>query len=189
MAQQLSNHVVFSGGGTGGHLFPGLAVAASLVKSAPGTRITFAGSGRELERRLVAEAGYRYLAIDCRPFRLRPDRLVSFMTAHIRGRVRARALLAAEQPNVVVGLGGFASVPLAHAAAAARIPLVLLEQNAVAGRANRWLAPRASLICLAFEEARAGLPRTAGRVLLTGNPIREDFGNPHQRRTNAAGRR
>jgi UDP-N-acetylglucosamine--N-acetylmuramyl-(pentapeptide) pyrophosphoryl-undecaprenol N-acetylglucosamine transferase len=189
MAQDHSRHVVFSGGGTGGHLFPGLAVAASLVKLDPATRITFAGSGREFERRLVAQAGYRYLAIDCRPFRLRPDRLVSFILAHRRGLTQARAWLAAERPDVVVGLGGFASVPLAHAAAKARVPLVLLEQNAVAGRANRWLAPHASLVCLAFDEARAGLPRTAGRVLLTGNPIREGFDRHERRNRNSAGAR
>ena len=183
--QEPSNQVVFSGGGTGGHLFPGLAVAARLARLDPTLRITFAGSGRELERRLVTKAGYRYLAIDCRPFRLRPDRLVSFMTAHVRGVGQARAWLAAERPDVVVGLGGFASVPLAHAAVKVGIPLVLLEQNAVPGRANRWLVPHASLVCLAFDEARRGLPRTAGRVLLTGNPIREGFDQdipPHQRR-------
>jgi UDP-N-acetylglucosamine--N-acetylmuramyl-(pentapeptide) pyrophosphoryl-undecaprenol N-acetylglucosamine transferase len=189
MAQEPSRHVVFSGGGTGGHLFPGLAVAASLVKSDPATQITFAGSGRELERRLVDQAGYRYLALDCRPFRLRPDRLVSFILAHRRGLAQARAWLAAERPDVVVGLGGFASVPLAHAAAKARVPLVLLEQNAVAGRANRWLAPHASLVCLAFDEARAGLPRTARRVLLTGNPIRAGFDRHERRNRNSAGAR
>ncbi|HEX4149663.1 MAG TPA: UDP-N-acetylglucosamine--N-acetylmuramyl-(pentapeptide) pyrophosphoryl-undecaprenol N-acetylglucosamine transferase [Pirellulales bacterium] len=168
-------HVIFSGGGTGGHLFPGLAVAARLARSPPETQITFVGSGRELERRLVAEAGYRYLAIDCRPFSWRPARLLPFMTAHLRGGWRARALLAQEQADVVVGLGGFASVPLARAAVRQGVPLVLLEQNAIPGRANRWLTPHASLICLALAEARAGLPRTNGRVLTTGNPLREGF--------------
>jgi UDP-N-acetylglucosamine--N-acetylmuramyl-(pentapeptide) pyrophosphoryl-undecaprenol N-acetylglucosamine transferase len=170
-----AQHVIFSGGGTGGHLFPGLAVAARLADLEPATRITFVGSGREFERRLVTAAGYRYLAIDCRPFSLRPARLVRFMTAHLRGMAQARAVLAQEQPDLVIGLGGYASVPMARAAGKQRVPLVLLEQNAVPGRANRWLASRASLVCLAFDEARGQLPRIEGRVLATGNPLRAGF--------------
>lgn len=175
MAVNSSKHIVLSGGGTGGHLFSGIAVAEALLKADPATRITFVGSDRPLERRLLATVGFRYHAIDCRPLRFRPDRFLSFMATHVRAAARARRWLATEQPDVVVGLGGYASIPLARAAAKVGLPLVLLEQNAVAGKANRWLARHAALVCLALDDARASLPRTRGRVLVTGNPVRAGF--------------
>lgn len=180
-----SPHVMFSGGGTGGHLFPGLAVATSLRKLEPTVRISFVGSGRAWERRLVTEAGYFYQAIACRPFRLRPDRLATFIAVHVRGVALARRLIAREQPDVVVGLGGFASVPLARAARQARVPLVLLEQNSVRGKANGWLARHAKLVCVAFDDARAALAHEDARVLVTGNPIRIGFQFNHRGRSNA----
>lgn len=166
--------VVFSGGGTAGHLFPGLAVARQLANMVPKLRIVFAGGGRQQEQRLVQQAGFDYLTVPCHPA---PHRLrdgLPFVTAYWSGYRTAKRFLAQNAVRVVVGLGGYASVPTARAALRRKIPLVLLEQNAVPGRANRWLARRADVLCSAFAEVKHHLPPQC-HWRVTGNPVRESF--------------
>lgn len=168
-----SPHIVFAGGGTGGHLFPGLAVAERLVADVPSVRISFVGGSRRFEREHVTGAGFEYLALPCRP---RPQRLrevFPFVAENVSGYREAARFVAQELVGAVVGLGGYTSVPMARAAVRRGVPLVLLEQNAVPGRATRWLAPAATLVCTAFEQANRHLGRSPVRV--TGNPIRADF--------------
>ena len=86
----------------------------------------------------------------------------------------ARRLVRDEKISLVVGLGGYASVPLARAAVRMGVPLLLMEQNVYPGRATRWLAPAASLVCAAFEQVRLHLP-SGSRLRITGNPIHRDF--------------
>ncbi|MEX0718651.1 MAG: undecaprenyldiphospho-muramoylpentapeptide beta-N-acetylglucosaminyltransferase [Planctomycetaceae bacterium] len=163
--------ILFAGGGTGGHLFPGIAVAEALRELDPAVRCVFVGSGREIERRLAADHGLEHRALAVEPstaFRRNP---VRFAWRYWGARRAARRLVDELRPAAVVGLGGFASVPVVGAA---NVPVVLLEQNAVPGRATRWLAKRASLICLSFEESRAGLPRTIA-AHVTGNPVRREI--------------
>ncbi len=167
-------HVVFAGGGTGGHLFPGLAVAERLAADVPRVRITFAGTGRDFERRQVAVAGFDYLPLPCRPCPKRPLAMIPFLWDHVSGCRMATRFLREQGVQVVVGLGGYASVPMARAATARRLPLVLLEQNVIPGRATRWLARSATLICTAFHQAHRHLSARC-HVRLTGNPIRAGF--------------
>lgn len=179
MGQRLF-HIVFAGGGTAGHLFPGLAVAAELAELNCTPRITFAGSGKPFEKRLVKEAGFGYLQVPCAPVKFSPRGMMQFLAGNFRGYQKSRRFIRRHDVKVVVGLGGYASVPMARAAAALDVPLVLLEQNAYPGKATRWLAPRAELVCTAYEETRAHLSTTCP-VRLTGNPIREGF-QPRRRR-------
>jgi UDP-N-acetylglucosamine--N-acetylmuramyl-(pentapeptide) pyrophosphoryl-undecaprenol N-acetylglucosamine transferase len=155
-------------------LFPGLAVADELRRVAPALRITFAGSGKAFEMEQVRRAGYDYVTIPCRPLPRRPLEALRFLTANLSGYYAARRLLTVERVSLVVGLGSYASVPAARAAARLDIPYFLLEQNAVPGRATRWLAPGAALVCAAFESVRP-LLRSGCRVQLTGNPLRRSF--------------
>ncbi len=166
-------HIVFSGGGTAGHLFPGLALAEQLESLA---RITFVGSGKEFESRHVAAAGFEYRALPCQPLPTRLGKAWRFVWDQIKSRQMARRLIRRERVAAVVGLGGYASVPMARAAIAAGVPLLLMEQNAVAGRATRWLAPSAEMICLAMDEARVGI-RSAAPMRTLGNPTRAQFGH------------
>ncbi len=170
----LSGHVVFAGGGTAGHLFPGLAVAEQLLREAPALRITFAGTGRSFERRHVARAGYEYLALAGRPFPRRARDAFRFVADNVSGYYAARRFLREENVTLVVGLGGYASVPAVQAAASLRTPVVLLEQNAVPGRATRWLSGSAECVCSSFEGIRSHL-RAHCRVRVTGNPLRREF--------------
>lgn len=166
--------IVFAGGGTAGHLFPGLAVAAELTQAAARPRIVFAGTGSALEQRLVREAGCEYLALRCSPLAGGVRGMCRFVGENMAGYREARRYLQREQINLVVGLGGYASVPCARAAIANRVPLVILEQNAIPGKATQWLAPRADLLCTATDETGKDL-RSVVPVCVTGNPIRAGF--------------
>jgi UDP-N-acetylglucosamine--N-acetylmuramyl-(pentapeptide) pyrophosphoryl-undecaprenol N-acetylglucosamine transferase len=174
----MSLNVVFSGGGTGGHLFPGLAVAAQLRQLEPDATITFAGSDRVWERRLVEEHGHRQIAMACRAWSRRPWRWPRFALDYAVGVRAAERWLKRHAADVVVGLGGWASVPMARAAIRRGIPLVLLEQNAMPGRATRWLAPHARRVCAAMSEAQYHLNIPADHFTHTGNPLRGEFVAP-----------
>jgi UDP-N-acetylglucosamine--N-acetylmuramyl-(pentapeptide) pyrophosphoryl-undecaprenol N-acetylglucosamine transferase len=167
-------HLVFSGGGTAGHLFPGLAVADRLTALLPRARITFCGSGKPFERRHVLRAGFDYLALPARPLPRGAREAVAFVVENLAGYMAAGRFLREEQVAAVIGLGGYASVPMARAAARRRVPLILLEQNAIPGKATRWLAQHAALVCTAFEETGQWL-RGYAPIRVTGNPIRADF--------------
>ncbi|MFB3737792.1 MAG: undecaprenyldiphospho-muramoylpentapeptide beta-N-acetylglucosaminyltransferase [Candidatus Velamenicoccus archaeovorus] len=161
--------VLIAGGGTAGHVFPALALARRLT--ADGAEVGFVGTARGQEARLVPAAGFPFEAVDARPF-VRAVSLEALRApiAAIRS-VRACAPLV-ETADVVVGMGGYVSVPAALAALRGRRPLVLHEQNAVPGLANRALAVPARAVALSFPEAARLLPRRT-RTVVTGNPVRE----------------
>src|SRR6476469_7408508 len=158
-------HIVFAGGGTAGHVFPGLAVARQLAlragqlaaRSSAAPRITFLGTGKPFEKRFVEKAGFNYLELASAPLASGVRGVLRFLGENFSGYRSARRFLRRERVSVVVGLGGYASVPACRAAAALDIPLVLLEQNAYPGKATRYLARHASSICASFEEARERL--------------------------------
>lgn len=163
---------LFAGGGTGGHLTPGLAVAERLRQIAgPSSRIVFAGTDRTLERTLVTQAGFEHFSLPVESslsLRQRPWR---FVWRNWRAYRHCRCWLLAERPRAVIGLGGFASAPFVWAGIRLKFPTILLEQNSVPGRVTRIFGPRASGVCVAFAETRAQLSPRA-RVVVTGNPVR-----------------
>jgi UDP-N-acetylglucosamine--N-acetylmuramyl-(pentapeptide) pyrophosphoryl-undecaprenol N-acetylglucosamine transferase len=171
---QIPTRVFFAGGGTAGHLFPGLAVADRLAELLPDAQITFVGSGKRSERGHVMSAGFDYLALPCRPAPRRLGEWFSSLLENYAGYRTALRILDEDSASIVVGLGGYASVPMARAAARRNIPLVLIEQNALAGRATRWLAGSAMMVCASFDEVRATLPPKCN-ILMTGNPLRREF--------------
>jgi UDP-N-acetylglucosamine--N-acetylmuramyl-(pentapeptide) pyrophosphoryl-undecaprenol N-acetylglucosamine transferase len=164
-------NVLVAGGGTAGHVFPALALARRLA--AAGADVRFAGTPTGQEAALVPAAGFPFEPIDARP--LRRELSVETVSAPItaaRSVARCRPLV--ERADVVVGMGGYVSVPVGLAAIRARRPLVLHEQNAIPGLANRLLARRAHTVALTFAEARAAFPRRA-RTVVTGDPVRESI--------------
>ena len=169
-------HIVFSGGRTGGHLFPGLAVAEEIRRRDPAAMITFAGSGGPLERQHLPEHGYPLVTLACRPWSPRAWRWPRFAWDHAQGFRAACRWLTMHRPDVVVGLGGWSSVPMIRAAIARRIPLVLLEQNALPGKVTRHFAPHAERVCAALAECHAWLDVQADAFRHTGNPVRREFG-------------
>lgn len=167
--------LIFAGGGTGGHLLPGIAVAEQLA-SMDNFSITFIGSNRPVEQQIIERSGYQHLGLASSPSNELKSAPWSFFWNNGRACLQARRILRAERPAAVIGLGGFASVPVILAASWLKIPIVLLEQNIIPGRANRFLFSRANVICTSFAETRLPMPHS-GRPLIafTGNPVREQM--------------
>ncbi len=172
---------LFAGGGSGGHLFPGIAVADELRRRSPAARCVFVGSERPVERVILQPTGYEHHALpveSLQELRRRPARFLLRTWSALRS---ARRILLTERPRRVIGLGGFASVPTVWSARRLGIPVLLIEQNVIPGAATRWLAGCARQICLSYEETqgrlRPGLPS-----VITGNPVRSDILHAASRR-------
>jgi len=162
---------MIAGGGTGGHLFPGIAVAEAARRRDPNGAILFVGSERGLETRVVPGAGFDFEALPAAPLRGRGARDRSRAIAGLVASVpRARALVRRFAPDAIVGLGGYASAPAVIAGRLTRTPIVLLEQNARPGLTTRLLARLADRVCVSFPESAACF--APGKAVVTGNPVR-----------------
>ncbi len=175
-----SPHVLFAGGGSASHLFPGMAVADHLRRRLPNIQVTFAGSGAARERHTVRIAGHHYTMIPSQAMPRNPLQAVRFVTDNVAGYCAARWMLREQRVSLVVGLGGSTSVAVVRAAVARGIPVVLLEQNAVPGRTTRWLSRAAAMVCAAFEEVRPHV-HVQAPVTVTGNPSRAGFEDLYQK--------
>ncbi len=164
---------VFAGGGTGGHLAPGIAVAEELRREQPDCRIRFVGSGRPVEQQMLEPTGFEYSIRETLSLHAAKRRPMRFARSHWQAFRASCRDIDNDRPAAIIGLGGFASVPLAVAAHKRNVPCLLLEQNTVPGRANRWLS-RWHSICLTFEESAKYLPARAVSHL-TGNPLRAEI--------------
>ena len=171
----MSNHeYVFAGGGTGGHLFPGLAVAEALRRHAPDAHVTFFTTPRPLDRQLLGPAGYEQIEQPVLPFTLHPLRLPGFWWSWQTSIRAARAYLRTHRPRAVLGLGGYAAGPPVVAARSLGIRTALLNPDAIPGRANRHLARHADLVVLQWDVAQAYFPSGTNCQVL-GCPIRSEF--------------
>lgn len=169
-----ATHVVMAGGGTGGHLFPGLAVVEALTRHEPGARITFFTTTRALDRQLLHATGHEQIEQPVRPFTLHPLRWPAFLWAWRRSVAAATDYLRQHRPAAVLGLGGYAAGPAVVAARRLGIRTAILNPDAIPGRANRHLARYADLVVLQWEVSRGHFPPgTACEAL--GCPIRADF--------------
>jgi UDP-N-acetylglucosamine--N-acetylmuramyl-(pentapeptide) pyrophosphoryl-undecaprenol N-acetylglucosamine transferase len=159
------------GGGTGGHVFPALAVAEALRALRSSTRVLLIGSTRGLERRLDLWSEFETVMIDAPRSARSAAGVPAFCARSTAAFARAYDVLSRFRPHVVIGTGGYASAAPVLAAKALRRPVILLEQNVIPGRANRLLARLADEVHTQFEESVARFPRTS-RVRVTGNPVR-----------------
>ncbi|WP_420077901.1 UDP-N-acetylglucosamine--N-acetylmuramyl-(pentapeptide) pyrophosphoryl-undecaprenol N-acetylglucosamine transferase [Streptomyces sp. JL4002] len=163
--------VVIGAGGTGGHIYPGLALAEALRAAVPGAVVSFIGTERGLETELIPGAGHRLHTVDMIPFdpALGTKRYL-LPAALLRSAHQARAVIRAQGAHVVVGMGGYPSAPAVLGARLAGVPAVIHESNAVPGRANRFAARLTAHVAVAFDRSR---PHLVGgdRALTTGMPI------------------
>ena len=173
--------IIISGGGTGGHIFPAIAIADCLKKRFPQADILFIGAKNRMEMDRVPKAGYpieglwisgfkRELSLDNLSF---PFKLISSM-------INARKILKRFKPDVVVGVGGFASGPTMKTAASMGIPIVIQEQNSYPGITNKIVAKKASKICVAYDNMEKWFPKD--KIVLTGNPLRNNIVPMNDRR-------
>jgi UDP-N-acetylglucosamine--N-acetylmuramyl-(pentapeptide) pyrophosphoryl-undecaprenol N-acetylglucosamine transferase len=165
--------VVIAGGGTGGHLFPGIAVARELLARRPGTKVSFAGTARGIEARVLPREGFELDLI----------RSGGIKGKSIAGRARGASLLPASiwdawnivgrrRPHLVIGVGGYSSGPVVLTAALRGVPTMVLEQNAVPGLTNRLLAPFVRAAAVTFDSTRRYFK---GKAFVSGNPVRPEF--------------
>jgi UDP-N-acetylglucosamine--N-acetylmuramyl-(pentapeptide) pyrophosphoryl-undecaprenol N-acetylglucosamine transferase len=166
--------LLVAGGGTGGHLFPGLALGEEVKTRHPRNDVLFVGSPRGIETRVVPKAGFPLELIDVGP--LKGQGILGFLKGLFslpRALWQSVKILRKFDPDVVLGVGGYASGPVVLAAWLLRLPIAIQEQNALPGLTNRIVGLFADAIFIAFDEARAGFP--SGRTHLLGNPIRHAF--------------
>ena len=165
---------ILSGGGTGGHIYPAIAIANGLKERFPDSEILFVGASNKMEMQKVPQAGYdikglwisgiqRKLTLDNAMF---PFKLMSSLW-------KSRGIIKEFKPDVVIGTGGFASGPLLRAAAGTGIPTLIQEQNSYPGITNKWLSAKAKKICVAYPGMERFFP--ANKIVFTGNPVRQDL--------------
>lgn len=166
--------LLLAGGGTGGHLFPAVALAQLLLRKDHDAKVLFVGTERGLERRMLPKLGLPLETIDMvgvvgRGWRGRFQLVPKLM----KSLSQARRILKDFAPELVVGVGGYASVPVLLSAKWLGIPYVIHEQNAIPGLSNRLLGRWAQLVCLSFPQSAKGF--SAGKTIVTGNPLRTGF--------------
>lgn len=181
----MAKRVIISGGGTGGHIFPAIAIANALKKIDPQTEVLFVGANGRMEMEKVPAAGYKIIGLDISGFQrasLLKNILLPFKV--LKSVLKARAIIKDFKPDAAVGVGGYASGPLLYAASQMNIPYLIQEQNSYAGITNKWLAKNAKLICVAFQGMEKFFPKA--KILLTGNPIRKESIDIENKRLQAA---
>lgn len=168
--------VVLSGGGTGGHIYPALAIAAGLAQKHPDWELVYLGGRAGLEKDIVPQAGIPFHAISASGLERRLSwKTLASMARLVPGTWQAWSRLVRLRPKVVIGTGGYVCAPVVLAAALARVPVVLHEQNALPGLTNRYFGRLARAICTSFPGCEKYFPRPE-RVYYTGLPVRPEIG-------------
>ncbi len=178
--------IIISGGGTGGHIFPAVSIANAIKKLEPEAEILFVGANDRMEMQRVPQAGYEIIGLPVHGL-IRPlwsPRNVSVLWDFLKSKRMIKRILKEFAPDVAVGVGGYASAATLNAAYDLGVPCLIQEQNSFAGLTNKVLAKKASKICVAYEGMEKFFP--ADRILLTGNPVRQNLLNPSLTKEEAA---
>ena len=166
--------IVIAGGGTGGHLFPGIAIAEEFLKRDDKTQIIFIGTQRGIESRLLGQLGYELKEIDIEGVKGRGIKALMKVVYQIpKSLWQSRRILKQFRPDIVVGVGGYASGPAVLAAHFMGIPTAIAEQNAIPGATNKILGNFADKIFVTYEQTKTFFPQA--KVIFSGNPVRASF--------------
>lgn len=166
--------VIISGGGTGGHIFPALAIAKEISNRFSGAEILFVGAKGRMEMEKVPAAGFKIIGLPVTGFPRRPGvKLLSFLASLWKSYQQAKNIISEFKPQIAIGVGGFASGPLVRAAARKNIPTLIQEQNSYAGITNKILGKRVQTICVAYDKMDRYFPES--KIVITGNPVRENL--------------
>jgi len=166
--------VIIAGGGTGGHIFPAVAVGHALQRLRPGTQLLFVGARGKMEMEKVPQEGFEIIGLDIVGFnRSSIWKNISLPIKLLRSRLQARGIITNFSPHAIVGVGGYASFPVLNAGQAMNIPTLIQEQNSYAGRSNKILGRRARAVCVAYKNMEQFFPKE--RIILTGNPVRKNI--------------
>jgi len=172
--KQKSKNIIISGGGTGGHVFPAISIANAIREIDPNANILFVGALGKIEMEKVPAAGYKIIGLPVAGLQRRlTTKNISFVYKLINSLKISRKIIKDFKPDVVVGVGGYASGPVLRIANIKGIPTLIQEQNSYAGITNKLLAKKAKKICVAYEGMETYFPKN--KILLTGNPVRQDL--------------
>jgi UDP-N-acetylglucosamine--N-acetylmuramyl-(pentapeptide) pyrophosphoryl-undecaprenol N-acetylglucosamine transferase len=176
MNLQKHKKVIISGGGTGGHIFPAISIANALRKIEPETEILFVGAEGRMEMEKIPAAGYRIIGLPVAGlYRSLTLKNFSVLIKLLKSLKKAKKVIREFAPDVVVGVGGYASGPVLRQAGRMGIPTLIQEQNSYAGVTNKLLAKRAAAICVAYDGMGKYFPPE--KIIKTGNPVRQNFDN------------
>lgn len=180
----MTKRIIISGGGTGGHIYPAIAIANALKKANPAIEVLFVGAEGKMEMEKVPKAGYEIIGLPIVGIKreLSLDNL-AFPVKLVRSLLKARSILRDFKPDVAVGVGGFASGPLLMVASMMGIPTLIQEQNSHAGITNKLLAKRAKTICVAYPGMETFFPKS--KIKFLGNPVRSDIIDSGNKRAKA----
>jgi UDP-N-acetylglucosamine--N-acetylmuramyl-(pentapeptide) pyrophosphoryl-undecaprenol N-acetylglucosamine transferase len=174
--KRMSKRVIIGGGGTGGHVFPAISIANALLTADKEIEILFVGALNKIEMEKVPEAGYKIIGLPVEGFRRKLSlKSLGFFVKLWKSIQISKKIILDFKPDVAVGVGGYASGPILREAVRKNIPIVIQEQNSYAGVTNRILANTARTICVAYNGMEKFFP--AGKIILTGNPVRKDILN------------
>ena len=173
-----SRCVFFAGGGTGGHIYPAMAVAEQLRRLDSSVHVHFFCGNRRIDADILKPAGYEYTVLPARGLSVRPDTLLAFVRGYMESRRIAQKVIADFDSAVVVGVGGFVAAPACHAARRARAPVKLINVDIVPGRANKLIARWADEAFIQFEQAGRYFAAKGAAVRCVGCPLRAGFADP-----------
>jgi len=168
----------FAGGGTGGHIYPAVAVAEKIAALAPGANIHFFCSARSIDAQILQKSRFEYTTLPAKGFSLRPGRLVQFCIWFLRSYRLAKKVIAASDNPIVVGVGGFVAAPVCRAAHKLNVPVGLLNVDIVPGRANKMIARWADEIFVQFGDTQKYFAASKAKIHVVGCPLRSGFENP-----------
>jgi len=179
-----SVNILLSGGGTGGHIYPAIAIANELKERYPGSKFLFVGAEGRMEMEKVPQLGYEIMGLNITGIqRSLSLKNLSFPFKLISSLLKAGRIINSFKPNVVIGTGGFASGPTLYMANRKKIPSLIQEQNSYPGITNKMLAKKADKICVAYDGLDKFFP--ADKLIKTGNPVRQDLLNIDEKRKEA----
>ena len=168
----------FAGGGTGGHIYPAIAVAEQILKLEPTSKIHFFVSTRSIDERILSKTSFETTTLPAKGFSARPDKLIGFCTSFLKSYGTAKKAIAESQNAVVIGVGGFVAAPVCFAAHKLKVPIVLLNVDIVPGRANKIIGRWADEIFVQFDETKQSFAKRKAGVNVVGCPLRSGFDNP-----------
>lgn len=179
------NKVIISGGGTGGHIFPAIAIADTIKQKYPDAEILFVGAEGKMEMEKVPKAGYEIVGLPIRGIQRKltlknlavPFKLIASL-------MKAKKLVKKMKPDIAIGVGGYASAATLRVASKQKVPTLIQEQNSYPGITNKWLAKRAKTICVAYDNLERFFP--AEKIVKTGNPVRNEMVEIEGKREEAA---
>ncbi|HSY76851.1 MAG TPA: undecaprenyldiphospho-muramoylpentapeptide beta-N-acetylglucosaminyltransferase [Bacteroidia bacterium] len=183
MSRQLK--IIISGGGTGGHIFPAIAIARALELMRPGTEILFVGANERMEMEKVPAAGYKIQGLDIAGIsRSNMLRNLSLPMKVMNSVSKAKEIITQFKPDAIVGVGGYASGPTLWAGIRKHVPTLVQEQNSYPGVTNKILSRYVKKICVAYPGMEKYFPKE--KIIVTGNPVRQDITELYSKRKEAA---